>query len=133
MQPRYGHDMQPPGDRADRALPMQLAQALEPKARRALTHVVRRRILRAFSEDPTPRTPEDLQMAFPGDRLATINYHLLVLGDCGSVTVSRVEQARGTAVRSFVSNVTGDAQYVAVLRATERLDDEAKDGLGHSR
>jgi len=130
MQPRQVRDAQTPSDRANRPLPMQLAQSLEPKARRALMHVIRRRILRALSQEQTPQTPQDLHATLRRDRLATINYHLLVLGDCGSVAVARIEQDRGANARSFVSNVANDAQYAAVLRATEQLDGEAKSEFG---
>jgi DNA-binding transcriptional ArsR family regulator len=112
-----------PSDDISWPLPMQLARSLEPKAKHALMHGVRRRILRALSEDPSPRTTADILATIPGGTLSTVHYHVLVLQDCGSLAVSHVKQVRGTVVRSFVSNVADNAQYIAILRATARLDD----------
>lgn len=122
MQPRRRHNMQRSSDEANQPLPTQLAQSLEPKARRALMHGMRRRILRILG-DATPRTAKDLLATFPGVSLGTITYHALVLGECGSVTASALKPVNGNCARSFVSNVAGNAQYVAVLGATEPLDD----------
>jgi DNA-binding transcriptional ArsR family regulator len=130
MQPRQEHNVQLPSNDASRPLPMQLAQSLEPKTKHALMHGMRRRILRALSEDPTPRTSKDLLTTFPGVSLSTVSYHVLVLTDYGSLAVSHVEQVHGTVVRSFVSNVADNAQYIAVLRATEQLDDVEENGPG---
>jgi hypothetical protein len=123
MQPRQKRHVELSSGEANRPLPTQLARTLEPKIRHALMHGTRRRILRTLSRDATPHTTRDLLAFFPGVRLPTITYHVLVLGDCGSLAVSQIEPIRGTIVRSFVSHVTDDARYVAVLRATEQLDD----------
>ncbi len=122
MQPRRRHTVQRSNDEANQPLPAQLAQDLEPRARRALMHGMRRRILRVLG-DATPRTAKDLLTTFPGVSLGTITYHALVLGECGSVTASPLQPAQGNCARSFVSNVAGNAQYVVVLGATEQLDD----------
>ena len=84
-------------------------------------HGMRRRILRALSEGPAPSTLDDLLTIFPGVGLSTVYYHVLVLEDCGSL--ARLGQDSGTSTRLLVSNVTDDAQYVLVLRATEELDE----------
>jgi hypothetical protein len=76
-----------------------------------------------FSQDPTPRTPQDLLKAFPGLNLSSVNYHVLVLDECGSLTVSRVKATAGSLIHLLTSNVADDPQLVAVLRATESLDD----------
>jgi hypothetical protein len=86
-------------------------------------HGTRRRILRVFGEDPTPRTTKELLPTFPGVSLSTIVYHVLVLEDCGSLSVSHVAQDAGALHRSFVSTVADNVEIVAVLQATESLDD----------
>ena len=89
MQPE--HEVEIPGEEAAQRLPDQLAQGLAPKAKHALMHATRRRILRALSEGRAVRTPKELLRVFPGVGLDVINYHLLVLEDCGSLAVSHVE------------------------------------------
>jgi len=123
MQPRQPDNAIRSDSEANQPLPTRLATQLEPGTRHALMHGMRRRILRAFAESATARTTQDLLTAFPGAGLSSVNYHVLVLCECGSLTVSRVEQARGSLTRSFVSTVADDPQIVAVLRATEQLDD----------
>jgi DNA-binding transcriptional ArsR family regulator len=108
---------------SNRPLPVQLAKSLEPEARQALMHGVRRRILRMLNQDPTPRTTQDLLETFPGLSLSSVTYHVLVLGECGSLTVSRGKAIPGSFTRLLSSNVVDDPQLVAVLRATESLDD----------
>jgi DNA-binding transcriptional ArsR family regulator len=120
MQPR---NAERPGYGANRPLPTQLARSLGPRAQRALMHGTRRGILRILNQDPTPRTTQDLMSTSSGVSLSTVTYHVLVLSDCGSLRVSSVKQAGGTFTRSFVSNVVDDAQIVAVLKATEQMDD----------
>jgi len=111
-------DYEPP-----RPLPEGLALALSPKTRHALSHPIRRGILRELQRDGgSPQTPDGLQPLFPGVSRATIAYHANVLSDCGSVTVAVAAAARGTVRRSFVSAVAGDPEYQRALAATERLD-----------
>lgn len=123
MRARPTHNAPMQSGDASPPLPAQLARSLGPEAKHALMHPMRRRLLRVLNEDLTPRTALDLRTTFPGVSLSVINYHLLVLEDCESLTVSRLGQTRGTFARSFVSNVTDNAQYVVVLRATELSDD----------
>lgn len=122
MQPRPDSDTPHLHRDAKEQLPVELAMSLAPIPRRALMHGMRRRILRALTQDPTPQTIEDLLPTFPGATLSAVNYHVLVLGDCGSLTVSRVEQTHGGFARSFVSNVADNLEFVAALQATEQLD-----------
>jgi hypothetical protein len=86
-------------------------------------HETRRRVLRVFRGDPTPKTTRDLMATLPRITLQTMTYHVLVLENCGSLTVSRVEQAGGSITRSYISNAGDNAEIVAALHATERLDD----------
>jgi DNA-binding transcriptional ArsR family regulator len=90
----------------------------------ALMHGVRRGILRMLNQGPIPRTTQDLLETFPGLSLSSVNYHVLVLDECGSLTVSRGKAAPGGFTRLLISNVADDPQLVAVLRMTESLDDD---------
>jgi hypothetical protein len=123
MQPRHDNNPQRYDGEATRPLPKALAEGLAPETRHALMHGMRRCILRAFDEVPIVQTTRDLMPTFPGVTLQTITYHVLVLEEFGSVTVSHIEQGRGSFSRSFVSNVANNPEVVAALQATERLDD----------
>lgn len=104
-------------------LPGQFARSLKPESRQALMHGVRRRILRMLNQDPTPRTTQDLLKTFPELSLSSVNYHVLVLDQCGSLTISRVRSTVGSFTRVVTSNVADDPQFEVVLRATESMDD----------
>jgi DNA-binding transcriptional ArsR family regulator len=104
-------------------LPPQLAESLEPTVRRALTHGMRRRILRTLNQDRSALTLQELATVFPKASLSTLSYHVLVLRDCGAVAIAGVEPAEGTLARSFVAVIAENTQITAVLDATERLDD----------
>lgn len=123
MPPRRTDNAKRSGPEFNRPLPVQLAKSLKPESRLALTHGVRRRILRMLNQDPTPRTTRDLLKTFPGLSLSSVNYHVLVLDECGSLEVSRGKTTPGSFTRLVTSNVAEDPQLVAVLRATESLDD----------
>jgi hypothetical protein len=111
------------GSRTNRPLPELLAASLAPESRLALMHGVRRRILRMLNQAPTPQATADLVGKFPGLSLSSFNYHVLVLDQCGILTASRGKATPGGFVRLLISNVVEDPQLVAVLRATESLDD----------
>jgi len=122
MQPRKSDNSTRSGE-SNRPLPAQLAQGLEPQTRLALMHGLRRRILRTLNQDRTPRSTQDLRTTFPRSSLSSVSYHVFVLGECGILTVSRVKAAPGSFTHLLTSNVAEDPQLVAVLRATESLDD----------
>jgi DNA-binding transcriptional ArsR family regulator len=121
MQPRDDHHPNPRRELS--SLPVSLLDALSPEKRRALIHRTRRIILRALRQDPVPKTTRDLLSISPGVTLQTITYHVLVLEECGSLTVSHVEQSPGNFARLFQSSIGCDSEILTVLQETERLDD----------
>lgn len=112
-----------PGRESNRPLPAQLAKSLRPEIRQALTNGARRRLLRMLDQDPRPRTIQDFRKAFPGLSLSRLHYHVLVLGRCDCLTVSRVGATPRSCTFLLASNVADDPQVAAALRATEALDD----------
>ncbi len=105
------------------SLPASLLDTLSPENRRALIHRIRRGILRALRRDPAPKTTRDLLLIFPGVTLQTIAYHVLVLEECGSLTVAHIEQSPGNFARFLHSSIGCDPEILMVLNETERLDD----------
>jgi hypothetical protein len=104
-------------------LPKELAEALGPTSERALRHWMRRRILRTLNRDLVPWTADELAAIFPDCDLNMVNYHTLVLADCGAVSVSYLEPRRGRLVRTYFTNVADNAEIVSALQATTELDD----------
>jgi DNA-binding transcriptional ArsR family regulator len=111
------------GSELNQPLPAQLATKLKPKTRQALMHGARRQILRTLHRDPTPRTTKDFLGTFPGLSLSSVNYHLLVLNESGSLSASKVNTTDGNFSRLLISNVADDPEFATALRATESLDD----------
>lgn len=123
MKPGQNNRPEHAGQVPRQRLPKQLAESLGPRSRRALMHGMRRRILRVLNEGDAPQTLQGLATVFPEASLSQVSYHVLVLGDCGSVAASEVQHAGGILARSFVSTVAANPQIVAVLQATETMDD----------
>jgi hypothetical protein len=113
---------------AAKSLPKKLPETLAPNLERALRHWMRRRIVRTLNQDLNPWTPGDLLPTLPGANLSSLNYHALVLEDCGIVTLSHVKPNRGGFVRAYVSNAPDNTEVVSILRATQQQDEEAEDG-----
>ena len=86
-------------------------------------HGMRRRILRALNDDRSPQTLSALGAMFPEAGLSQVSYHVLVLGDCGSVAVVDDRHAGEVLARAFVSTVAENPQIVAALQATEKMDE----------
>lgn len=121
MQPRQNH--RGAGQEIHRSLPRQLAEAVAPRARRALMHGMRRRILRLLHRVDTPRTLREIAQEFPNASLSQVSYHVLVLSDCGSVAIAGIQEDGGKLTQSFLSTVAASPQILGVLLATETLDD----------
>ena len=111
-----------PSAEFNRPLPAQLANSLKPEIGKALMHGARRCILRILNQDAAPQSTRDLQKAFPRLSLSGLNYHVLVLADCGTVSLPHEKGPLGSSTRLVSSNVADDPQLVAVLRATNSLD-----------
>lgn len=105
----------------NRKLPPELVETLAPHQRHALEHPIRRQILRTLDRDTSPLTLGGFAEEMPAG-LSTISYHLLVLEECGLVSVSGALTGPGEAERSFVSNFADNRAVVAALQAAEPLD-----------
>lgn len=106
----------------ERTLPPAVAAALAPHQRRAVGNRTRRQILRQLSGSASPKTPSDLALAIPGASISVISYHVLVLEECGCVSLSialadEVGQGQGVSSAEADSGPLREA-----LDATPKLD-----------
>jgi len=99
------------GEAEDGRLSPQLAATLEPRFQDALDHPVRREILRSLDRGGRSGCLTELGAELPELRLSRLSYHLQVLRRSGAVA----------------SEVAGDGQVRAVLRATEQGDRERRE------
>lgn len=106
-----------------RKLPPEVVEGLAPHQQRALDHPIRRQILRVLTRDAKPQSLVDLCEGIPGTSISTIGYHLLVLEECGFVSVSGVLTGPGDAERHFASNVADNRVVTVALQETEQLDE----------
>lgn len=112
-------------ERWEEMLPPEVASALAPNQRRALSNPTRRRMLRLLEEDPKPRTVAELALWIPDVNISTIGYHALILDECGCVTVTLVPvpDDRGEQPRCYGSNVSAKRAIREALKATEVFDE----------
>jgi DNA-binding transcriptional ArsR family regulator len=111
------------GMRAPR-LPIEFAELLDPPVEHALNHPLRRDILRALNQSDGPRSAGEIATeSLPKTAVTLINYHASVLETCDIVRIAEDEPSGRSLSRRYASNVANDAQIVAILGATEPLDD----------
>jgi DNA-binding transcriptional ArsR family regulator len=106
-----------------RKLPPEVVDGLAPHQQRALDHPIRRQILRVLSRTSNPQTLVDLCEGIPETSISTIGYHLLVLEECGFVSVSGVLTGPGDAERHFASNIADNRVVMLALQETQELDE----------
>lgn len=110
----------------DGRLAARLAALLEPKLQDALDHPVRRELLRALGRDGGAKNVAEIGADLRGFRLSQLSYHLQVLRRSGSVVSTGGPGIDRNRPR-YASQVAGDGQVRAVLRATERWDRERRE------
>jgi len=100
------------------------ADLLEPKMRQALSHPLRRKIVRALN-DSSAQTTGELREAVPVDNLAALHYHVTVLEQADVIRGSELWNDVDAPTRSYVTEVASDAAVASLLKATQPLDDVA--------
>ncbi|HEU5105166.1 MAG TPA: helix-turn-helix domain-containing protein [Solirubrobacterales bacterium] len=100
------------------------ADLLEPQVRQALSHPLRRQIIRALNVG-SAHTTTDLREVLPAENLSSLHYHVLVLEQAGVIQGSDLWNSVDAPVRSYVTEVAGDAAVASLLKATQQLDDVA--------
>jgi hypothetical protein len=100
------------------------ADLLEPKVRQALSHPLRRQIVRAL-DDGAPQTPGELRETVPVENPAALHYHVLVLEQAEVIRGSELWSGVEAPTRSYVTEVATDAVVASLLKATQPLDDVA--------
>jgi DNA-binding transcriptional ArsR family regulator len=109
--------------KAIRKLPPEVVDGLAPHQQRALDHPIRRQILRVLARHSSPQTQAEICAGIADTSVSTIGYHLLVLEECGFVSVSGVLTGPGDAERRFASNIADNRVVVAALQQTRELDE----------
>jgi hypothetical protein len=98
------------------------ADLLEPQVRQALSHPLRRQIIRALSGS-SARTISDLREVVPSENLDALHYHVLVLEQAGVIQGGDLWNSVDAPARSYVTEVASDAAVIALLNATQQLDE----------
>jgi hypothetical protein len=111
----------------DGRLSAHLAAALGPKLQDALDHPVRREVLRGLNRSERSRSISEIGAELPAFRLGQLNYHLQVLRQSGTVASEPADAGMGQVRAQYGSEVAGDGQVRAVLRATEQWDREQRE------
>jgi DNA-binding transcriptional ArsR family regulator len=121
MQRNFG----PPEDH----LPGQLAAKLEPKLQDALDHPARREVLRTLNRSARAQSTSELRAELQALRPTQLRYHLGVLRRSGVVVKDPTDLNLAGQAARYASEVIGDGEVRAILRATERQDREQREAL----
>lgn len=97
---------------------------LEPRVEDALSHPLRREIVRILNTDGRPRTLDGLSAALPSFTVSEVNYHVLVLRGAGVIISDSTAPAPSGRHRAYRSVIAEDASVLAVMRVNERSDRE---------
>jgi DNA-binding transcriptional ArsR family regulator len=98
---------------------VELAGRLEPELQDALDHPLRREILRSLNGSERGSTPAELASRLRPLSLSQVNYHVQVLVGEGAVVAVGDSPFGG---RSYISDLSREAEVVEVLQATQRRD-----------
>jgi len=89
--------------------------------RQALSHPLRRQIVRALN-DGAPHSPNELRQMAPAESLSVLRYHALVLEEAEIIQGSDPWRSLDAPVRSYVTAVASDAAVASLLKETEQAD-----------
>lgn len=90
--------------------------------RQALSHPLRRQIVRALNHG-SAQTTRELKAIVPAESLAALHYHVLVLEQADVIRGSDLWNDVEAPTRSYVTEVASDAAVASLLKATQTLDD----------
>jgi len=113
------------GRRWKRGLAPDLGLGLTETTRKALSHQIRRVMLRGLHEGGKPESPVEMMERIPGVTLGLVSYHANVLRNYGVTRLVEESQVRGATQHFYVSAVDGDTEVEEVLAATEADDRES--------
>ncbi|MFL5901415.1 MAG: helix-turn-helix domain-containing protein [Solirubrobacterales bacterium] len=90
----------------------------------ALSHPLRRRILRAMIKDEAEISPRDLSLGL-GEPLSRLSYHVRILAWCDAIELVRTEQVRGS-MQHFYRLIVDERWARMALEATGDPPEKAK-------
>ncbi len=88
----------------------------------ALSHPLRRKVLRVMNGGAGPHSPGKLAKAF-GVSVSDLSYHVRVLSDLKVVRLRSTQMVRGAVQHLYVSNVVDNALVSLILAETKSDDD----------
>jgi DNA-binding transcriptional ArsR family regulator len=89
----------------------------------AISHPVRRRVLRVLHDGDEPRSPIQITRELPLP-LGMVAYHTLVLRRCGAVKLAGEQMVRGAVEHFYETTIKGDPPIETLLEETRETDDE---------
>lgn len=92
-----------------------------PELLQALSHPLRRRILRTLHEAGEARSPRELSRVFRAP-VSNVSYHVRVLRDKGAIALTDRRPVRGTAEHFYFSVLAENRLAVRLLASSKRED-----------
>jgi hypothetical protein len=94
----------------------------------ALTHPLRRGVLRAVNSSRQPIGPQGIEdklglTKVRKEHLSSVSYHVRALAERGAISLVDEEQVRGASRHLYVSNVAGVRWVRDLLRKTRKSDE----------
>lgn len=89
----------------------------------AISHRLRRRILRAVGERGEPMSPSQLRGKLGGP-LGMVAYHVRVLWQLGALAPAGEQRVRGAVEHFYASTIEDDPPIETLLEETKREDEE---------
>lgn len=91
----------------------------------AISHPLRRRILRTLAERDQPTSPIQLADELGGP-LGKIAYHVRVLWRLGTLSAAGEQQVRGAVEHFYLSKIKNDPPIETLLEETRKEDEQEK-------
>lgn len=88
---------------------------------KALSHPLRRRILRTLHEGDEARSPIQFSKALRVP-VSNVSYHVRVLRDTGAIALTATRPIRGSSEHFYASTVAADALALQLLESTAEED-----------
>lgn len=96
----------------------------KPDVQHAISHPIRREILRALVDAPAPMTVAELDELVPAANVSTLNYHIGVLEREACITRDGEVVLSNGVLPTYVATVADDDYVIGVLASTRKGDEQ---------